>query len=354
MSLINDMLRDLDTRRARVTAGSLAAFPVASGGGGGLHRRIGWLLAGLVMAPLIAIAVPLITDHLDLFDWDKPGGSVVTAEISLPPAVIHRPAHRERRTQMRSGSRPQPDTTGVPAAPVTEPARAAHTAITAMTPAEPENSQPSRQLDGDIVVQRHAAGQAYRLAASMAAAGEVQAAIAQLQEILAQEDGHHPARLLLARLYARQQLHDNAEALLQQGLGRFPLHAPYAHLLARLLLTVGRHAEAITYLEAALPGASRDAGYHGLLAGLYRHAGKPARAVKHYTIALALSPDHGEWWMGLGIVQEQLGDHGRAYSAFSRAMEFRLETALRDYISERLQQLSRSAPAGATNIKPTG
>lgn len=354
MSLINDMLRDLDMRRVHSVTGNLAALPVADSATGGLRHRIGWLLPGLAMALPIAIAVPLLTDYLDVFDWDQPGGPIVITKIKLPEAVKHRRAPRPAQREMHNSVRAQPDIPAAPGMPASTTGMQARTITTDEAPAEPGQARPTSQTNGDIVIRRHGAMQAYRLAADMAASGDTQAAVTRLQEILAREDDHHEARLLLARLHAQQLQHDHAGALLQDGLARYPLHAPYAHLLARLLLTAGRYEEAIAHLEAALPGASRDADHHGLLAGLYRQTDRPASAVKHYTIALALSPDRGEWWMGLGMVQEQVGDHGRAYTAFNRAMEFPLETALRDYIVKRLQKLSRYAPADVTDIRPTG
>ncbi|MGB5260842.1 MAG: hypothetical protein WBO34_10010, partial [Gammaproteobacteria bacterium] len=87
MSLMNDMLRDLDARRAHSGPGGLTALPAASIGGMGHNLArpgTGRLLAGLAMLTAIAVSVPLLTDTLEVFDWDGPGGPVVTTKITLP------------------------------------------------------------------------------------------------------------------------------------------------------------------------------------------------------------------------------------------------------------------------------
>ena len=174
----------------------------------------------------------------------------------------------------------------------------------------------------------------------MAAAGHYLDAIDQLENILLRNNHSHEARLLLANLYIRQGRSANAESLLAGGLAQHPLHAPYARRLAHLLLTEERYREAVEYLVSALPGANHDAEYHALLAGLYQRSGEPAAAAAHYNIALDISPGRGEWWMGLGISQEQAGQGDAAHSAYRQALQFPLAAALQDYINNRLQQLA--------------
>ena len=83
---------------------------------------------------------------------------------------------------------------------------------------------------------------------------------------------------------------------------------PLAKLYAQLLVAQQRDREAIDLLQRALPGAAQDAEYHALLAGVYQadraRQPQPSSTIKQ---RWRLSPDHGEWWMGLGISQEQAG-----------------------------------------------
>jgi MSHA biogenesis protein MshN len=371
MSLINDMLRDLDARRAHPAAGNLAALPAAGIGatGAGMVRQgMARLFAGLIVLTMIAIGAPLVTDYLGLFDWGGPGGPVVRQAITLPTLVKNQPDRQPRVMQLHTRVTPQPIAAqaleNTPSLPGTaggaEPAHLMEdpvthvpedTAIdTALTTGIPAGDQGTPE----IVVHRHGPGHDYRLAASTAAAGNELEAIDQLKDVLARASDHHQARLLLARLYIRQQQNSDAEILLQDGLASHPLYAPYARLLAHLLVTDNRHDDAIARLESALPGALRDADFQALLAGLYQRSGKPAAAVQHYTRALELRPQQGEWWMGLGISQEQSGNRDAARTAYREALQFRLDAALRDYIDKRLRQLAQQAPAAMTNMQPAG
>lgn len=220
--------------------------------------------------------------------------------------------------------------------------------------AEATSPPPHDQTPSGIVLQRTPAEQTYRQAAAAAAAGNDQAAIEQLNTLLQEYVDHPQATQLLASLYIRQQQLAEAEALLEQALLRRPLHAPFARLLARLLITDQRHTAAIMRLESALPGAANDADYQALLAGLYQRTDRPADAVRHYAAALQLDAEQGEWWLGLGLSQQQLGNREAALGAYRRALQFPLDASLRDYVGERLQQLMQTGAADATNMQSIG
>jgi MSHA biogenesis protein MshN len=363
MSLINDMLRDLDARRAHSAPGTLTALPAAGIGGPGndlAHPGPARLFAGLAMFTVLAVSVPVLTDTLEVFAWGGPGGPVIVTKITLPAQEARQPRPRAVTVEPQSHtmSRPAPaqapavtasqaDASEAPVPPAVSTETVTDTAQVDSTPANDETTP-------DIVLRRHGTGYDYRRAAGAAAAGNDQDAMALLENILVQQADHHQARLLLARLYLRQQQPGRAVSLLQDGLASYPLQVPYARLLANMLVTVDRLDEAIGHLLTALPAAMRDADYHALLAGLYQRNDKPATAVRHYTTALTLAPEHGEWWMGLGISQEQAGNRDAAYTAYRRALQHRLDATLRDYIAERLRRLSQERPAGVTNKLPNG
>ena len=352
MSLINDMLRDLDARRVHTTAGNQAALRSANIRiAGATHPGIASLPAGLLLLAALAFTAPLVTDYLEVFDWAGSGDPAVTQSIALPAPIKHKTA---RRARPEAAGTP-PDTVRAQAPRTTMPLPAtpdngspAVTEDNPVTPSAPAGNGADEQNTGNIILRRHGAGHEYGLAARAAASGNDQEAIRQLEQLLAADSGHEKATLLLASLYIQQQQIAQAESLLSDALARRPRHVPYARLLANLLAADNRHEEAITHLVTALPGATQDASYHALLAGLYQHTGDPAMAAGYFTRALSLSPDHGEWWMGLGISQEQSGDRAAAYKAYNRALEFRLAASLRDYISERLRLLTRNVATGST------
>lgn len=166
-----------------------------------------------------------------------------------------------------------------------------------------------------------------------------------LEDLLARDNGQHRARLLLARLYSQQDLDSRAELVLYDGLLHFPQYAPYVSLYAQLLAEQGRDSLAIDTLENALPGAHDNADIHALLAGLYQRNGNSAAAVENYLTALRLEPTRGEWWVGLGISSEQVGDRDTAENAYNEAMQHALISEVEQYAEQRLQQIADSTAA---------
>jgi MSHA biogenesis protein MshN len=186
----------------------------------------------------------------------------------------------------------------------------------------------------------------YSEAVRVLRAGDTGTSMKLLEQVLALKPGYHPARLLLASLHINQQRKQQAEIVLAEGLTLDPGHAPFAKLHAQLLIEQAREQEAIQALQSALPGAGQDAEYHALLAGLYRHSGDPGKAAGHYRTALRIDPDHGEWWMGLGLSLEQAGSDAEAVAAYGQAHKRPLDAALQNYVWTRMKVLSSATRPG--------
>lgn len=161
-----------------------------------------------------------------------------------------------------------------------------------------------------------------------------------LQDLLVRDDSMHHARMLLARLYTTQKLDSRAESILSNALLIYPQNAPYVSLYAQILAAQGRDGEAIDALQNALPGVGENADIHALLAGLYQRTDNSAAAAESYMVALRLEPSHGEWWMGLGISSEQAGDSDTAIYAYNEALQHPLTSLVEKYAEQRLQQLA--------------
>jgi MSHA biogenesis protein MshN len=78
-----------------------------------------------------------------------------------------------------------------------------------------------------------------------------------------------------------------------------------------------------------------------LYAGTFTKLGKPADAALAYREALQLNPAQGNWWIGLGVALEQIGDKTGAGEAYQRALQTRLSTELRDYAQQKSKELAR-------------
>ena len=308
MSLVNDMLKDLDARRTKPAFANLAALPGADNGYDGFNisrNTVIWAVAGACLLGTLAVSVT------NYFAVDARTVKPVTLAYNTP-TTLELPDEKHASPDISISSADQPAPVSPPT--VMDAVSSRHNNAIPDKHEEPRTPEPA--ADSSITMNPSPGSRRserdYQAATRAAAAGNDIHAIHILEQLLLDSGDHHDARLLLASLHIRLQQHMRAESVLKQGLSKYPDHTGSARLLARLLVSRGQHAEAIVQLESALGGATQDADYHALLAGLYQHSGNPAGAARHYTEALALNPGRGEWWMGLGISREQTGNTSAA------------------------------------------
>jgi len=170
--------------------------------------------------------------------------------------------------------------------------------------------------------------------------GDLDEAERLLKDLISVDSTQHKARLLLVRLYAEQGRGTQAEMILSNALLHFPGHVSYASSYAQMLAGRGRDNAALDVLKNTLPEFSENADLHGLMAGLYQRTADASAAVASYMKAVQLDPTRGEWWMGLGISSEQIGDKETAKIAYLEAMELSLAKKLKQFVALRLRQLS--------------
>lgn len=174
--------------------------------------------------------------------------------------------------------------------------------------------------------------------------GKVSDARQSLREALAQQPRHHPSRELLAEIYLRGGQTGEAENLLAAGAALDPGHTLFSKLHARLLAQRGDISGALQVLERYPADAAGDPEYHALLGALYQRAGNHAQAVSAYRAALRLQSNQGPWWMGLAISLEAEQNPGEALSAYRRAQSSgALTGAALDFVQRKITRLE--APA---------
>lgn len=162
----------------------------------------------------------------------------------------------------------------------------------------------------------------------------------QLRAALHADAGHLPARESLAGLLLRQDRRRQAEQVLSTGLEANPQTPSLARLYARLILDRGQTDTAIRVLENALVNAVNDPEYLALLAGIYQRSQHYAEAASSYRAALSLDSGRAAWWLGLGLALEGEGELQPAARAYRSALANPgLNEATRRYARERLQRL---------------
>jgi MSHA biogenesis protein MshN len=307
MSVINQMLRDLDARGQGDGAARRAALAaVGDAGVARSHRpassRLWWVVA-LLTVILAAVVVGIAMDRWRAIDAASP----VSVSVSMPEPLPALPA---------SPSTPEPG--------AVEPALAAPSAVSeppvalptpAETPAEPA-AEPAAEP---------------RLAATPAAP----VSAAEPTAALPSSSAAVPAAPAATRpaTPAPAQAPPAARASIERVA---PSEDPLAE--ARTALADGRADDALAALAAQPHGsAERDA----LEAAALQQLGRLAESGQAYRRALAQEPDIGAWWAGLGISLDAEGRGAEALDAFREAQRRGpLDPALADYLGERVEALS--------------
>lgn len=172
--------------------------------------------------------------------------------------------------------------------------------------------------------------------------GDRNAAEQRFRQALEQTPGLVEARAELAGLLIASGRHDEAQALLEAGLALAPGQPTLARLRARLLLEAGDLDAAAELLQATRPGLAEAPDHYALLAATEQRRGRHAAAAQLYRQLLEHRPGEGGWWVAYAISLEGLGHADQAVAAYRTALHDRaLAAPLRRYAEERLRTAGR-------------
>ena len=362
MSIINQMLLDLDKRRA--SSAERGALPNQARA---LPPRAapprGLLWGGVIVAAAVLIAA--IAWQVRQFSArNLPSLTVApTAEVAPQPRMALElatpsatPAEKKAAARHdKIAAAPVPPVTPEPAAkPKPKPAATSPAPIAAVAPEASDTDvktitlgeKPSAPAADQLSKQIHEmtpeqlAENDYRRAVELMNQGHLSDAQSALEAALQLNPAHAGAREGLFGLLLAAKKNDEAERVLQDGLALNPNQAGFAMALARLQAERGDTAAAITTMQNSEAAAQSNADYQALFAALLQRAGRNAEAVDHYQAALKLAPQSGVWWMGLGISLQKLERKAEARDAFARAKASgSLTPELQAFVDQRLQQL---------------
>lgn len=381
MSIINQMLRDLDARHAseQERAGlppRLRTLPPQQVARAGQWRTlvVGMLAGGALVgvaaswyfssgpiaptsvpasapvpaaAPAAAPAVPSVppaptsavpapqAEAVDmklstLLANAKPEPAVAAPPVASPvptpkPAVVAKaPASAKPAEPVPAPAKPVSDPKPVPPAakPAAEPLKPARESRPAPVPVA-ETMPADAQID-----KRQKGGQAHEMAESEYRKGmqavrrnDNAGAVPLFKHALELDPGHAKARQALLSVLVASRQWAEAQQVAKSGLALDPAQTGWATILARLQFEQGDAAAAILTLESYAVHAGGDADYQGLFAYLLQKQQRPAEAAQRFRVALALRPGEGRWWFGLGLALEAAGQGGEAKDAYAKARE---------------------------------
>jgi MSHA biogenesis protein MshN len=383
MSLINQMLQDLEKRRAAPITGidmpdQLRAtaqkkprrrFPVllvvlllALGGGAWLlmkpHRK--QVVPRPLGAPVVAVSppVPVVAapplqvvlpapppipePPLPVMSPPPPANPVALPPISTMTMSSELTLELLRpHSSHQEPSSPQPRHATATASPA-QPMGAVPAGSSVATAAQPKSedgqaaiSKQARELTPEQRAESH-----YRKADDLLQLGRVTQAKAELVEALKIEPRHLAARQTLAYLLVEDKRFGEAEQQLEEGLKLSPEQAGFAMALARLQVERGGVTEALATLERTLPFAADKAEFRAFYAALLQRQQRHKEAIAQYQAALSIAPSSGVWLMGLGISLQAEKKLPEAREAYSRARASgTLSPSLSAFVEQRLRQI---------------
>ncbi|WP_126446990.1 tetratricopeptide repeat protein [Sulfuricystis multivorans] len=296
----------------------------------------------------------------------KPVAASASLQSPSPsPNAKSTPAEKAKMSAAATPSKPTESrkaSTDKPTAPPLQPVHSPRAAsppdsgksfAPSLPPAEPDAPRSARTPtpDGRIDKQPKAAeGQnalaesEYRKGMQAATQGDHGAALPLLRHALEIEPRHTKARQALLAVLANLRQWGEVKQVAQEGLSFEPTRTPWATLLARLQYEHGDGEAALKTLESHAAHAANDADFQALFAFLLQKRQLHDEAAQHYEAALRLRPAEGRWWFGLGLALEAAGRGDEARVAFAKARETgNLPAEMRSSVEEKLRTSSLSA-----------
>ncbi|PCJ23778.1 MAG: hypothetical protein COA96_10985 [SAR86 cluster bacterium] len=375
MSLVNNMLRDLDQRRkdGESSGATVKLTPAVEYHHGSKKNVLPIILAGLIVVVValgyywtqmnqtesvqqLDVRLPVLAEQPLSFPEEiaEPVNNSVTESrveqlavnelsntsqeaftntrneevVSIEPASVNvaqqidSSAHRQEESISSISSREQPSLLADSSLARSE------------NPESIKNSDAmtNEQLD-TIAVQG-----ALRLIAN----GQTVGAYAKLDDYIANNRFAHQSRETYVKLLISQGEIQQAYGLTEEGLNLAPNHAGFKKVKARILISNGQISDAVELLMTRAPEVSLDLEYHDILATAQLTSRDYQGALISYTGLVRQDQSQGKWWYGFAASQEQLGNTQAASQAYLRAMQLpNLSANLRGRSLERLRVLGQ-------------
>ncbi len=151
---------------------------------------------------------------------------------------------------------------------------------------------------------------------------------------------HRAARQALVVLELERGRLQNARRLLEQGLELDPAQPDFAAALARIHLETNDFAGALSALQRAAGSAGDHAEFHYLRGTALQRMGRHKEATDAYQTSLQSHSSNPQAWIGLGISLEALKHRPEAADAFRRALAAGPENPeLKSFAEQRIRAL---------------
>lgn len=174
----------------------------------------------------------------------------------------------------------------------------------------------------------------------LVAQGQVDIAIAKLQNFIATTTQPRESVKTLLDIFAMQENTGPMQALVAQADYLSVVEQTFYE--AKIASIQQQDAQAIQLLEVHLGEAERDENYRALLAGLYQRTGMNLEAANHYRRLLSAFGDKPAYWLGFALAQDALNKPQVAAQAYQRVNQYTdLQPQVRTYVQQRIAALQQ-------------
>jgi len=369
MSLINQMLSDLDQRQAAGMADTSAAFAAPFISSTGIINKnifpvfkIGFYIFALMLLSITSYYSYSLYQQQPTIIKQTVAANTPTIKPShiAPIQMVDQPQtlknkHHQNKTTKKIQKIDSSITKTITVATITpaipnnsDATNQFHTALDIEETIQPINNdinavkKQQRQLNSS-----QQAELAYQKGYQLLQQNKIYSAEAKLLLALEHDAKHINAREMLVGLYLKAGRKVEAEGLLNKGLLHLPNYSNFAKLRARILLDNNQVNKAVKTLLKHKPTLLADPNFYALLAASYQRQNNHAAAANTYVKLLKINPREGIWWVGMAISLEALNKDEQARDAYEKARQTgTLNTRITNYSNQRFKILNstNSAP----------
>lgn len=150
---------------------------------------------------------------------------------------------------------------------------------------------------------------------------------------------------LLVMLLVDDHQTEQAKGVVDTALLKFPSAIELQYAKAYYLFHQKQFGEALDVLQQFNPPIEKYPDFYGLMAQLYLQQNQTAMALSLYRLLVEDQPNEARWWLGMAVTFQAEGRYDDAHTAFKKAYELNhLPLVTMAYIKTQLNQAPAMAP----------
>lgn len=336
MSLINQMLKDLEKRRSRDLETSPSLNKNITWESGPNKKSFNWL------GFLIVFTLFLLLVVIGYLLWDRTLQNAAVLDIAKKTDIV--------KPQKKFIPENKFKTRDVQKQPIRKKIKTVLAENNLQKPIDVDDSIDVDEIDDAPAIKlkkihrplnsKQLAEIAYKKGFEFLQQGRMHQGKESLRKALSLYLPHIKAREMLAGIFIKSGRLINAAELLSEGVKLVPEYPLFAQLYARVLLEQKNPQLALKILEQGTARINIEPEYFALLAATYQRVKDHEKAVAIYLQLVKIRSNEGIWWLGLGISLEKLGKNKEALEAYQRAQKSgRLKAGLIKFTNNRVSAL---------------